>query len=296
MRFFVIGIEQALPVVGMTMDEVLKRTSSALAEVMDNRVISNKQELDRVVAKEIAARLDIDRLAAWESASWYGSNQHLGEAVVSFALRILSLQGLICFAPRRGNEASFVLTEQWLGGLPSEVEQDAARSELVRRYLHCYGPSNPDQFAAWGGISHVQAARAWDMVVAELAEIVFGGKRNWLLKDDLSGLESPPIPSGIRLLPPHDAYLQMRDRATLIPDKSVQRKVWKTVGNPGVVLADGRFSGTWCARKHGKRLSVTVELFTHITKSTLSDIEVEAEMLLPFKQCSSVEVVFADPS
>jgi len=42
------------------------------------------------------------------------------------------------------------------------VEPAWARAELVRRYLHCYGPSTPQHFAEWAGIGPAQAGRAWD--------------------------------------------------------------------------------------------------------------------------------------
>src|SRR3712207_7944687 len=40
-------------------------------------------------------------------------------------------------------------------------------------------------------------------------------------------------PSGVRLVPPYDAYLDQRDRATLVPDKAVHGRIWKAIGNPG---------------------------------------------------------------
>lgn len=56
---------------------------------------------------------------------------------------------------------------------------------------------------------------------------------------------TPPGPAGVRLLPPYDSYLDQRDRETLLPDKALHRRVWRILGNPGVVLADGHIVRLW---------------------------------------------------
>lgn len=54
------------------------------------------------------------------------------------------------------------------------------------------------------------------------------------------------------ILAPHDPYLDIRDRGLLLPDKQLQKQVWKTVGNPGVILRGGMIAGIWrSARKNG---------------------------------------------
>ena len=63
---------------------------------------------------------------------------------------------------------------------------------------------------------------------------------------------------GIRLLPPHDPYLLLRDRETLLPDETLQRQIWRHTGNPGVVLVDGKLAGTWRPQKKGILLFVSV--------------------------------------
>lgn len=89
-----------------------------------------------------------------------------------------------------------------------DVDPKAARAELLRRYLHCYGPSTRANFAAWVGIA---------------------------VRDT-------------------DPYTQMRDRGTIV-DEKYHREVWKTIGEPGTVLIDGRIAGTWRPRNSGEPVS-----------------------------------------
>ncbi len=295
LRAFILGAEQALDLLGMSATEAVERTAAALCEVLDGRVLANKQRLDAELAERVAVRLPPQQLAAWQSPSWYGPNQRLGEAVVSFSLRPVSLRGLVCFAPRRGNEASFVRTDQWLGAPLPAADPEQARAELVRRYLHCYGPSTVKHLAEWAGIGQAQATRAWALVEPELVEVSLDGHRAWLLERDVACLMSPPTPEGVRFLPPHDPYLALRDRATLIPDKALQRRLWRVMGNPGVVLVDGRPVALWRPRKAGRRLKLRIEAFAAISEGVRPAMEAEAASLAPFKGCTAVEMDLTVP-
>lgn len=48
----------------------------------------------------------------------------------------------------------------WVGA-DAQGEVDAVRTELVRRYLHCYGPTTPAHFAEWAGITKADAKQRW---------------------------------------------------------------------------------------------------------------------------------------
>jgi hypothetical protein len=294
LRFFILGIEQALPVIEMNATEIVSLTEDAVRSVLDQRILTNKRQLDIELAAQIAQWLPPDKLAAWHSLSMYGPNQQLGEALVSFALRPLSLQGLICFTPRRGSEASFARTDFWLGAPLPEGDPDRAQVELARRYLHCYGPSTLKHFAEWAGISVSQAGHAWKRVEGELVEVVFSGRKTWLLQQDLSRFDSPQPAEGVRFLPPHDPYLLLRDRASLIPDPTLQRRIWRQAGNPGVVLVNGKAAGTWQPKKTGSQLKIRVGPFMPLSSDIRSKIETEAETLGNFRKCNSVVVAFID--
>lgn len=295
LRFFISGAEPALDRMGMSATEAVRLTAMAVRDALDDRIMVNKQLLDTELARRVSLQLTPEQLEHWQSPSWYGPVQRLGEAIVSFALRPVSLQGLICFAPLRGNQVSFACTDRWLGAALPEADHDWARAEPVRRYLHCYGPSTADHFAEWAGIAPAQAAMAWRLVEHELAEVQFEGRKAWLLKGDVPGLMLPRAPEGVLFLPPHDPYLQMRDRSTLIPNKALQRQIWRHADSPGIVISFGRPVAAWRGRKKGKLLNIMVELFASITQELRAVIEAEAATLAPLKGCTSIDVTFKEP-
>lgn len=166
---------------------------------------------------------------------------------------------------------------------PTDFE--AARRELVRRYLRCYGPSTPAHFGEWCGISVSDAARS--LALADSVEVA---SRRYLLAEDLERLVSPPAAKGVRVVPPRDPYLLDRDRATLISDPDVRRRIWRATPTDGVVLVDGVPTATWRPKKSGGHLTLNVEAFGTLRKAVVADLEREATAIATLRGCTTVEV------
>ena len=293
MRFFVIGCSPLLDQLNVSATELLELAAPALSAALDGRPLNKDLlgvELGDRVAQRLAGRIPPDVLAGLRSPM---AGQTFLETVMRYFMALLALQGGFCIAPRRGDKTTFIRTDQWLGAPLPTVEPAAARASLVRRYLHHYGPSSAGHFAAWAGISPAQAGRAWRLVEAELAAVDFAGKPAWLHRDDVESFAMATPPAGVRFLPPHDPYLACRDRATLLPDKKLHAGVWRIVGNPGVILADGELVAAWRPRKGGTRLTISVQPFAGISPEARRAVETEAGSLAIFRGCTSVEVEFA---
>ena len=281
LRFSLQGYAPVLQDTGMSAMEAVEHTAAALDDVLDGRVLT-KPELSARVTERLP-----EQLRFWCQGC---GSRHVSESL----LRLVALQGKFCLAPRQGTKASFVRTESWLGSAPPTPAPDEARAEIVRRYLRCYGSTTVSHVAEWAGIAPAHARRLWRLVEPELARVDFDGRRTWLLASDVSRLQSPPIAAGVRLLPPHDPYLLQRDRETLVPDKALRPRVWRSISAPGVVLMDGRLVGTWRQQKKGKRLLVTMEPFVPLAQKARSDIETEAQTVARYRGSQSAEVAFTD--
>ena len=115
--------------------------------------------------------------------------------------------------------------------------------------------------------------RMWKGIADELEPVEFGGKKAWALAADLDALASAEPPEReVLLLAGHDPYLDQRDRATLQVDVSLQRRIWKTVANPGVVVRNGEAVGTWTAKKQGAGLSVSLATWVACSEQKLRDL------------------------
>lgn len=93
----------------------------------------------------------------------------------------------------------------------------------------------------------------------------------------------------VLLLAGHDPYLDQRDRATLQVDVSLQRRIWKTVANPGVVVRNGEAVGTWTAKKKGAGLSVSLATWVACSEQKLRDL---AEAYAAFRGLKLLGVSF----
>jgi hypothetical protein len=291
MRHFILGVEQSVDRLGMSLAEAVELTGHNMGEVLAGRRLAI-DELGGELAARIARDLPKGQRDVWEEEGPYAAGQPIGEAVVHFCIRILTLQQVVCFAPRVGNKAPFVLVDEWLGHSIPRVDPDVARGELLRRYLHCYGPSTRADFAAWVGVRVGDTGPWWSPIRDELRQVEFGGT-SWILTGDLDALQSAPIPNGVRLLPPSDPYTQLRDRDTIV-DKKYHREVWKTVGAPGTILTDGKIAGIWRSRKSGRKLALTIKPFGSMPQRDRKALNDEAEQIAALRGASSVDIEFAD--
>ncbi|MGV8084507.1 MAG: winged helix DNA-binding domain-containing protein [Coriobacteriia bacterium] len=288
----IIGVEQALSKLGLGLDEAVDLAAAEIGDVLSQRQLAIN-ELGERLAERIAGRLTPAQRDTWQTEGPYGANQPLGEAVVHFCIRILTLRGIVCIAPRIKNKAPFVLLGKWLGHPLPQADPESSRAALLRRYLHCYGPSTRKDFAAWLGVYAGDVDPWWTPLEDELTPVEVDGRRTWILADDLDALQSPSETRGVRLLPPSDPYTQMRDR-NIIVDKKHQREVWKTVGAPGAVLADGKIAGIWRPRKSGRTLTLTVGTFWPLNATLREQLREEAEQVAELRGASTAQVEFEE--
>lgn len=287
MRQLIPGVGPSVDRLGLSLTEMVELTGAEIRRVLSGRRLAI-DDLGRELAERIAGKLSAKQRGIWKREGPHAVGQPIGEAVVHFCLRILALQGVVCFAPRNENKAPFVLVDEWLGHPVPAADPDAARVELLRRYLRCYGPSTRADFAAWLGVRAGDTDPWWGLIEDELTQVDFG-RTTWILTDDLDALQSLPIPEGVRLLPPRDPYTQLRDRQTIV-DKRHHKELWKPVGDPGAVLVDGKIVGRWRPRKSGRNLTITIRTFESLKERDRNRVQAEAERLAPLRGATSVNV------
>lgn len=267
------GIGLALDALGMEFDEVLGLLQQVMPQ-LDEVTIASKVALDQTLADWVEPLLPPEKRTAWREPSMYGSpdKQTVGGAAMSFLLRPCALLGLVVFGGRDGVTPMFTSFKRWTGHA-LEVRPDA-QARLVRKFLHCYGPATSAQFASWLGCSGKQARRLWTTVADEMEPVCAAGARAFVLASDREHLCQPPaFPRDLVLLGAHDPYLDQRDRATLQPDRALQRRIWRTVANPGAIVQRGEVVGLWTTKKKSTKLEATFELWSNeLDRALLQDL------------------------
>ena len=164
------------------------------------------------------------------------------------------------------------------GLAPAETVPD--RLDVVRAYLRLLGPATPQHVAGYLDAPVKDVKEHWP---ADAVEVDVDGERRWVLAGNADELGDPP-PRITRLLGPFDLYLQARDRPLLVDDADRAKDLWRTLGRPGGVLVDGEIAGTWRARKAGKAVTVSVDLWAPVTAAARTAIGEEAERLARFRR------------
>ena len=164
---------------------------------------------------------------------------------------------------------------------PPTMDPAEARLELVRRYLHVFGPGTPEAFAEWAGVSSAQARAAFAALESALMPVRTPIGEGWILAADESTFRAQSIPAApARLLPSGDTFflLQGADRELLVPDPDRRAMLWTPRVWPGAVLVGGEVVGTW----RRSQAVVTVEPWQKLTANQRHAVEEEAaSMPLP---------------
>ena len=226
----------------------------------------------RTRAQDIAARLQAAlagrRMTQSEAAEAMGAQHHN-------QLRYAAPTGTVAIRWDGARQA-----DVWNVPAP-EMDPQAARLELARRYLHVFGPATPQAFADWAGIRLSSGVTAFETLNEELTPVRTPIGEAWILAQDepeFLAPAGPPAPA--RLLPSGDTWylLQGADRALLVPDERQRSALWTSRVWPGALLVEGETAGTW--RRVGHVL--TVQPWRHLAGAAREAVEAEAaSMPLP---------------
>jgi hypothetical protein len=159
---------------------------------------------------------------------------------------------------------------------PPEQGPPEARAELVRRYLHVFGPGTAAGFGDWAGIRPPRARAMFEALAEERLPARTPIGDGWILATDEASFRRPVGESAaVRLLPSGDTWflLQGSDRALLLPDATRRPLLWTPRVWPGAVTVGGEVVGTW--RRAGP--TVTIEPWGTLSAKDREAIAAEAE-------------------
>ena len=202
------------------------------------------------------------------------------EGTISIASKVafhLALDGHIGRDRPRGTWVSgqflWSPVERWLPDGIRELPVDAARAELVRRWLLTFGPGTRDDIAWWTGWG-VGATRQALAVVGAVEVRLDDGQVGYVLPDDL---EATPEPGPwVALLPVLDATtMGWKDRGWYLgPHRAA---LFDSAGNAGpTIWVEGRIVGGWAQQPSGE---IAVRLLDKVDTATAHMIDAEAARL-----------------
>lgn len=138
-------------------------------------------------------------------------------------------------------------TNDWLEGPIEKMSVSSASAELVRRWLHAFGPGTETDIRWWTGWPVRQVRKAIADVDAATVELEEG--EGYLLPDDLEPIQPPE--RWVALLPSLDpTTMGWKERDWYMGD--LEPVLFDRNGNAGpTIWVDGRVVGGWAVRKDG---------------------------------------------
>jgi hypothetical protein len=176
-------------------------------------------------------------------------------------VRLPVIEGLVCYGPGEGNQATFIRTEHWLPA-QSKVDAVQAQKELFRKYLRAYGPATLDDFAHWSLISMAEVRALRPLLDSEIAE----HNGLLLLREDMKVLQAASFSQGsVHLLPYFDVYLLAHRFKEHFLKPEFYKRVYRNQGwiSP-VVLINGEITGVWSYKLSRKAVKIEIELFARL--------------------------------
>ncbi len=198
-------------------------------------------------------------------------------------LHLAAARGVICYGPNRGQQPTFVRADAWIPGY-RDLEVEEAEGLLLRRYLHAYGPANPEDFAMWSGLTLSESRAVWSREESRMAIVSVEGSQAAVLREDLEGMVETRLDhTHVNLLPHFDTYLLgHRDRRHLV-DAANHLTIYRPQGwIVPVLLVDGRAAGIWEQAREGNRLRLKISPFAPLARSIELEIQRHAADLARF--------------
>ena len=191
-------------------------------------------------------------------------------------VRLPVIEGLVCYGPGEGNQATFIRTEHWLPAQP-KIDAIQAQKELFRKYLRAYGPATLHDFAHWSLISMAEVKALRPLLDAEIAE----HNGLLLLREDMKTLQAVSTElTSVHLLPYFDVYLLAHRFKEHFLKAQFYKRVFRNQGwiSP-VVLINGEIAGVWNYKLSPKVVEVEVEPLSRVDRTVRKLIEFRAQEL-----------------
>lgn len=184
----------------------------------------------------------------------------------------------------------WTLARHWLGDVPPSTTAAEGYRELVRRWLHTFGPGTEEDLVWWLGSTKAAVRTALAELAAEPVALEHDGQ-GWLLADDLDEVPDPgPWAALLPVLDPTIMGWKGRD-FVLGPHRD---QLFDRNGNAGTTAwVDGRVVGCWVQDEAGV---VRLRLLEDVSPASRALLDAEADRLTTWLDGFRVGTVYKSPA
>ena len=240
----------------------------------------------RAITKAVAKEGAISRSEAMSVAEATGIEVNVERRTHLSVLTVVG--GAACIGPDEGRQRLFVSTPEWIGEFKTPDREDCL-AELARRYFAAFAPASERDFAKWSGLPLGECRIGMERIAGELKQVGSPSQAFFAPRGFEARVPRSPV---VRLLPAYDTYLMGYASRSHAVDQAGEKVILPGGGvlRP-TICVDGRFVGTWRAKKSAKRLDVTLEPFGGLDDAWLPTLEAEAADIARFEGIQEGRIV-----
>lgn len=212
-------------------------------------------------------------------------------------LKETSYQGLTAHAAPSGRESFFARLDKWLPSVDlNRIDEQTAKQQLLKKYLHGYGPASAQDFACWSGMLTSEAKKIIeDTVGLKKLRQERSNAELWMLEEDFMTLERIDLDAEVppRLLPKYDSYVMGHKNRSRIARDEILRKVYRPIAGDvaATILVNGRIAGTWRSKKSRKALRIFIKPLEKLNEKTLKDLKPVANDFAQFVGAEEAQII-----
>jgi hypothetical protein len=198
---------------------------------------------------------------------------------LSHLLQRASLEQIICFGSKRGNQFTFTLLDSFVPDV-NPLERENALAEFTRRYFLSRGPATFQDFVWWSGLSVRDARTGIEYATQWLIKENINGNTYWLNKDKPNFRVSK---NSTCLLAAFDEYLiSYKNRSSCLDYKFAGHVFTKNgIFNP-IILENGCVVGTWKPVIAKNKIVIKTHIFNSLNKNQNHFIDNESKKYAAF--------------
>lgn len=246
-------------------EELLTKSSGAIAQALEGHTFLTRQEL-RAVLADNGIVPDV---------------QGLGH-IISRA----ELDGLICSGPLRGKQFTWALLEDRVKEGKS-LSREESLEKLARRYFISHGPAQLKDFSWWSGLSGKDAEAALAAIRPDLESATRDGRMYWFFPRP----DPAPGTGAAFLLSIYDEYtIAYRDRSDISDARDIERMIAMGNALTAVIIINGRVAGSWHRSVRKKTIEIRLDPFRDFTVAEKEAVESEVARYGRFFQTPAVIV------
>ncbi|HEX7736393.1 MAG TPA: winged helix DNA-binding domain-containing protein [Ktedonobacteraceae bacterium] len=270
---------------------MLQLMAPRMRRLLDSAISYNKLELDEttigrsnaVIASALQGGKQLTREELAEALAGAGiASEGLRR---SFLIQHAQVDSLICYATRRGKQATFALIDEWVPPAPL-LERDEALATFARRYFTGHGPATLQDFTFWSGLTVTEARTGLEMIQSELLHETINGQVYWFAPSTPPASESEP---GAHLLPNYDEYMVgYTDRGAIFDEANVGKLHAHARGGilTNTIVVDGQVFGTWTHITRKNTIVIEPHLLHSLSEEESRAVTLAAGRYGAFLACS----------